>query len=816
MQPADQADDPEPDPALKAMKFRDLVPPRPECELIGVQYMSTATPGFTQEEAFYEAYTVEASSLTDPWFDGTGILPGDTFLNRVGYEWDQIVSGCRSTDPQILLRYDTNNGKDAQATKYVAPSGATVFSTGSMGFSFGLDDWRFSGAAVSPADSRLQTFTRNVLTDLSNVVGSAFGQSTDGNGVVQIEVEDFQNATVASNRSWSTVAEAAASGGEAMFAGPDDGLNVAQNYEQNSPRLDFNIDFTETGTHYVWVLGRAAGSTPGSSDSIHAGLDGAGPATARRIQNYGVDFGWSSQIAGGSRATLDVPSTGLHTLNLWMREDGFMADKVVLTTNPTTDIDSLLASFQQGTDGNGLLEIEAEQFDSNTSVGSNNWSLVAEPNASGGEAMFAGPDTGDNIASNYAINSPRMDYTIQFNEIGTHYVWVLGSAAGIQVPSSDSVHAGLNGIEVPTLKRIQNFSSNYDWSNTISGGGRATFDVPSVGVHTFNLWMREDGFSADKIVITTNPTFNIDALLNPPDPDPSFFQDAGPDGIVDIEAELFDAQGDASGHTWNVIADVSASGGQAMIANPETGANINSNYSLNSPNLDYYIDFVQTGTHYVWILGRAGGATTGSSDSVHAGLDGVEVPGLRYFRAFDAVYDWSGISSAGRATMDIDTVGTHTLNVWMREDAFVIDRILVTTNPTSDIQSLLGSGLGGVGGASNSASAFSMDTNLDGQVSPVDVLLVVNYLNDPIAGQDERNGNVLTTQDVDGNGVVSPRDVLLIVNHLNATSAEDEPREVARLLDAPAVDEALAEDLYLAPPVQDAWFEGRRKRNRVS
>jgi hypothetical protein len=35
----------------------------------------------------------------------------------------------------------------------------------------------------------------------------------------------------------------------------------------------------------------------------------------------------------GVSATINVTSAGVHTLNLWMREDGFVVDKVVLSSN---------------------------------------------------------------------------------------------------------------------------------------------------------------------------------------------------------------------------------------------------------------------------------------------------------------------------------------------------------------------------------------------------------------------------------------------------------------------------------------------------
>jgi hypothetical protein len=66
---------------------------------------------------------------------------------------------------------------------------------------------------------------------------------------------------------------------------------------------------------------------------------------------------------------------------------------------------------------------------------------------------------------------------------------------------------------------------------------------------------------------------------------------------------------------------------------------------------------------------------------------------------------------------------------------------------------------------------FPEDVNHSGSVSPIDVLILINYINDA--------GSTLPPDpippdtpefyyDVDGNGIVTPRDVLLIINYINA------------------------------------------------
>ena len=79
--------DPETDPALKTVRFRDLTPPRPECWLEGVQWGEIGNADYTAVGA--------AITPTDPWFKGTRFKPTDTLPHLVGYEYDTLFDSCR-------------------------------------------------------------------------------------------------------------------------------------------------------------------------------------------------------------------------------------------------------------------------------------------------------------------------------------------------------------------------------------------------------------------------------------------------------------------------------------------------------------------------------------------------------------------------------------------------------------------------------------------------------------------------------------------------------------------------------------------------
>ena len=46
-----------------------------------------------------------------------------------------------------------------------------------------------------------------------------------------------------------------------------------------------------------------------------------------------------------------------------------------------------------------------------------------------------------------------------------------------------------------------------DGRGTTMEGPAGTFEVDTVGIHTLNVYMREDGLVFDKILLTTNSTF---------------------------------------------------------------------------------------------------------------------------------------------------------------------------------------------------------------------------------------------------------------------------------------------------------------------
>ena len=155
--------DPEPSPALQTVRFRALDPPRPECELLGVQYTKDDATGHESIGGPLD-YSIDPDALRDPWFAGTGFTASSTLPGLVGYEWDAVTPGCSTPPLTSFFRY-RGDPANADAVRYTAPSGARVFSSGSLRFSLGLDDLPPPDAPVK-VDRRLERFMENAYGDL--------------------------------------------------------------------------------------------------------------------------------------------------------------------------------------------------------------------------------------------------------------------------------------------------------------------------------------------------------------------------------------------------------------------------------------------------------------------------------------------------------------------------------------------------------------------------------------------------------------------------------------------------------------------------
>jgi len=261
----------------------DTVPPNPD-----PMTWSTA-PSATGSSAI----AMTASTATDP--------------SGVEYYFDCLSAGCTASGWQDSPAYEDTNLTPDTTYSYRVRTRDKSASPNAAG-------WSTAEAATTSA-----------------VAVNAFQQSSGAAGILSIEVENHDSNTSQGSHSWVLVSSpTGASNDLAMESQPDSGTNQDTGYVDNSPRLDFQVYFVKTGIHYAWARLYADG---GLDNSLHVGLDGNANSTADRITGPSGSWTWTNDTMDSARATLDVASTGLRTLNIWMREDGSTVDQIVLTTD---------------------------------------------------------------------------------------------------------------------------------------------------------------------------------------------------------------------------------------------------------------------------------------------------------------------------------------------------------------------------------------------------------------------------------------------------------------------------------------------------
>ncbi len=154
-------------------------------------------------------------------------------------------------------------------------------------------------------------------------------------------------------------------------------------------------------------------------------------------------------------------------------------------------------------------------------------------------------------------------------------------------------------------------------------------------------------------------------------------QDAGSDGSVEFEAESAEGvvtagTGVYAGQTFQLDtspADYSGTG--LMRALPDSGSANASD--LTAPYITYTINFVKTGTHYVWLRSANDG---GGANSCMIGFDGA-ITNNNFGLTNALVWTWA---TDGAYSIDVPSVGEHTFIVAMREDGCGVDRVALSTS----------------------------------------------------------------------------------------------------------------------------------------
>jgi hypothetical protein len=286
----------------------------------------------TRSNAIQYAYRATAGGnvTRDTVVGSNSTLPAWLRIARIGNDFTLYYAYTANTPPQ--------------ASDWVAWDTYTIV----------MSDPVLVGLANASYDTTNEVTFDNLHVCIDPGSVTSCGAVREEAGLVALDATNFvQNIPrVVNSTAAITWQQATMSSRRVMQALPNIGQLVNAGYSTGSPELQYQVNIETPGDYFVWVYGAGP---DGDADSVHIGLDGVENAESDRIQlNSAGSLSWTNSTMDSAPAIIRNVTAGMHTLNLWMREDGAWVYKILLTTNasytPTGDVSQSECDVSTGQD----------------------------------------------------------------------------------------------------------------------------------------------------------------------------------------------------------------------------------------------------------------------------------------------------------------------------------------------------------------------------------------------------------------------------------------------------------------------------------
>lgn len=374
---------------------------------------------------------------------------------------------------------------------------------------------------------------------LNEVVGYA-----EADGYVSMEAEHYSRKNDAGNSMWQVIYDTGRTAGDTVRAyNPSLSKIPEDKIKASAPSLEYDVHFESTGSFPMEIYRVPTLDSVGTLKFAISIDDGNPIIVSSRAVDEGQGTDWVPNLFRHIEKhviNVNIPTTGKHTVKLWMIDNYIMIDKMVIYTDGqgilyadngpdesyhseynhtfSAGYDMLpytpelqapkdeTASWGSGAflekDGKVFIEpemaIENSEYAKVVAKSGTSWRITQSDT---GYAMRL-PDQGViwSDANDLVSKSPEMQFKIKFTTPGNYNVWMRTRFID---DASDSIYGGIDGVY-----QTRSFDSSQFWSYETDekwiwpSRKYGTISVSEAGEHTFNVWMREDGISVDRIYIT--------------------------------------------------------------------------------------------------------------------------------------------------------------------------------------------------------------------------------------------------------------------------------------------------------------------------
>lgn len=288
-------------------------------EILGWNSCMAAYPGSYTDRAFDGALQILAAAYAALAPNETAARVKLDFLKTACLHGRLTAQAIALVSPTLTLANNPPAEKAMRALLAFRDQNAESFAI--------WREWMIDRESSVP---NMQSYWSSILANPGAGYGSNVGAFIESGGQVVMEAEHATASAAgtgtAAGSAWQEISGIAGASGTVMQALPNSG--VATDTGTYGPRLDFKVDFHTTGTYYIFLH---LGTQAGTDDSVNVGLDG----TLVNANLGNTTGSWRWRTTNPTTVALNIATPGVRTFNIWMREDGCVVDKIILTTNST-------------------------------------------------------------------------------------------------------------------------------------------------------------------------------------------------------------------------------------------------------------------------------------------------------------------------------------------------------------------------------------------------------------------------------------------------------------------------------------------------